>query len=735
MASESISQESSPASRPARAPGKRPRATNKDADDENRRKDPKISRACDTCKRKKVRCDGTLPCSNCTRRKTNCAYDAKYGRGRPPTPPSATAEQWQEGLRRDHSNDLGVSQQRHYSATTDQRHEESLNRDHSNTLCVWQPPPPIVREASGSHIHSCASPEQEAEGQYFDPTSGLNFLHRAWKKLLMQKDGSSSHDSNDAERNQLLTSAGDRPLHIDDDAPENFMPDALTARKLQEFYFETCVVTYRMFHRQTVEGWMEIFLKDQRDKMPFGRSLGNSRTAILLTIMAIATLRLEKVNKAVSTEDESLVLQRSDRLFCAGMTLVDREMGFPRLESAQARLIQVLYLLQTGRMNKGWYTFGNAFHITLSLGMHRRRDLKRDFPFTSRRQNYINSECYKRTFWAAYIIDKYLSVVFGRPRLYQDEDIDQTFPDSVNDEDMTPQGSTASDDPADCHIDALIFHAKIARIIGKISREVYSVNQLSNQDRLNAAHRLVHELHEWRGSLPPHLGTVKPSTLIPSFRRQALALQLAYAHALIHANRPFIMNEVTSESITQCISATKTSLELVNRMAGDTTLFHSFWWTHYVIFCALAVVYVWEIQRTTRSSYEIDDQMFDLAEKCRGHLRRASTGLSQNQRYSVILDELRSEAQKCRISRANPQSLHQGSLQGGEASTNTDFGFPFMHGADIFGSGLEPLPQEGVMPNVLDSFLFSDWQTLDSSAFFPLPDPNSVSPTCYPTIP
>jgi hypothetical protein len=242
---------------------------------------------------------------------------------------------------------------------------------------------------------------------------------------------------------------------------------------------------------------------------------------------------------------------------------------------------------------------------------------------------------------------------------------------------------------------------------------------LSNQDRLAAAHRLDRELHEWRASLPPHLGTVKPSTLMPSFRRQAIALQLAYSHALIHANRPFLLSEAASENVTECIFATKASLELINRMAGDSTLFHSFWWTHYVIFCALAVVYVWEIQRATRSTDEIDDQslgkIFDLAEKCGGHLKRASTGLSQNQRYSVILDELRSEAQRCRFMRENPPNPHQGGLHGREANTNTDIGFPFLQNPDMFGSDPEAMLHDGIMPNMPDSFLFSDWQTLDSS--------------------
>ncbi|KAJ5389205.1 uncharacterized protein N7496_000273 [Penicillium cataractarum] len=696
----------STAASPQAPPSKRPLATtNEDAEDENRRKDPKVSRACDNCKRKKIRCDGMLPCNKCAKRKVDCAYDAKYGRGRPPTPPLST---------------------------TTRESQDRPRSDRPHQLSTWQEAGSGVHEVSVSRVQSRASPEVELEGQYFDPTSGLNFLHRAWKKLLIQKDESASYDSNDAERNQLLTSAGDRPFHVDHNAPENFIPSASTARELVKYYFEECVVTYRMFHRQTVESWMEVFLKD-REEQPASRSLNNPRTAILLTIMAIASLRVERVNREMSTEAELLAFQRSDQLFCAGMKLADEEMGFPRLESAQARLIQVLYLLQTSRINKGWYTFGTVFHITLSLGMHRRRDQKRDFPFTSRRQNYITSECYKRTFWAAYIIDRYLSVVFGRPRLYQDEDIDQNFPDNVNDEDMTPQGPSTSDDLTDCYIDALIFHAKIARIIGKISREVYSVSDLSNHDRLAAALRLGRELHEWRASLPPHLGTVKPSTLVPGFRRQAIALQLAYSHALIHANRPFLMSEAASENVTECILATKTSLELVNRMAGDSTLFHSFWWTHYVIFCALAVVYVWEIQRATRSTAEVDDEslakIFDLAEKCRGHLQRASAGLSQNRRYSIILDEIRSEAQRCRFLRGNPSNPPHGDQHGGEASTNTEASFMMLQDPEMFGSGPEALLHEGIMPNLLDSFLFSDWQTLDSSAFLPFPDPNSVSPT------
>ncbi|GAA3299377.1 hypothetical protein GCM10020218_088890 [Dactylosporangium vinaceum] len=151
----------------------------------------------------------------------------------------------------------------------------------------------------------------------------------------------------------------------------------------------------------------------------------------------------------------------SDALFCAAMQLTDSEMGFPRLESAQARLIQVLYLLQTSRMNKAWYTFGNAYQIISSLGLHRRQHRQPSTSF-GERSDYIAHQCAKRVFWTAYTIDKYLSVVFGRPRLLHDDEIDQDFPDTVNDEEMGAHGPSTSDANEESHIISLIFHAKYA---------------------------------------------------------------------------------------------------------------------------------------------------------------------------------------------------------------------------------------------------------------------------------
>lgn len=272
-------------------------------------------------------------------------------------------------------------------------------------------------------------------------------------------------------------------------------------------------------------------------------------------------------------------------------------------------------------------------------------------------------------------------------------------------------------------------HERIARIIGDISRQVYCVRDISSQDRLVAAQLLLQELQEWRASLPPHLGTVKSSTLIPSFRRQSVALQLAYSHAIIHATRPFLLGDGSAENTVKCIAAAKSSLELVDKMAGDSTLFHSFWWTHYVTFCALAVVYVWGIQLARRAADQCNDEfytsLFDLAEKCRAHLRRATAGLPPNRRYDIILEELRTEAQTCpdRTSAANePDRRSHQPIDSGDRFGASDF---LLGDSNAIPSFESQFPQElchnGSVPPGIGfdgAFQFSDWLALDSSVSF-----------------
>ncbi|KAK6523332.1 hypothetical protein TWF281_001311 [Arthrobotrys megalospora] len=685
---------------------------------ENRSKIHKVSRACDLCKSKKAKCSGTKPCDYCTKKGVECSYDAKYSRGRPPTPPAAIAQP---------TIDLTV-----LSETQGPSEDGLCNEGLPGQIPTSDPKDPhtdsMNSPAEGVNA-SRASPDldiAEIEGQYFDPTSGLTFLHRAWKRLATQK---SSANNEGNEKRQMWMAAGDEPFAEKGDvSPE--LPSKAISKELLSFYFDVCVVTYRFLHKSSVMTWVDAMHNNIQQNLPLWNGVGQARAAIVFSILAIASIRQEKIKGIGSPDQETTSLKTSDRYFRAGSKLlVESETGLPRLESAQARLIQVLYLLQTARMNQGWYAFGNAVQLISALALHRKSGRKRNVTGRLSNADYINSQYRKRTFWVAYTIDAYLGVVFGRPRHYHDDDIDQDFPDCINDEDMTHQGPSVTEAEEDCHVEALISHAKLAQIIGAISKEVYSTKKMPKTDRLAAADRLGSQLKEWKATLPAHLGRIRPSSLIPSFRRQATAMKLAHSHAVLHAFRPFLMRQTSQQSqlplsdgVLQCLSAAKIALQTVDGMATDGSLFHAFWWTHYVLFCALSVVYVWEIQQSTSSGqqYGSEDsmQLFELAERCHSHLTREMTACSPSKRYSVILEELRLEA-KHRSARNTPQGII---IQTPRADASTlpsnPFGQPVA--GQLYGNQGDAIIYD--TNPIWNEWQTGDWLDLDGSAFGPFSD-------------
>ncbi|KAG7117878.1 Activator of stress genes protein 1 like [Verticillium longisporum] len=431
---------------------------------------------------------------------------------------------------------------------------------------------------------------------------------------------------------------------------------------------------------------------------------------------------------------DALSLSPSDHLFCVAAQLTDAETGSPRLESAQARIIQTLYLLTTSRFNRAWYTFGNGLQIISALGLHRKSARKRQL--TSSPVDYIQSQFRVRTFWTAYILDKYLGVIFGRPRHYHDDDIDQVLPDKIDDDDMTAQGPIAvGGEQAGAAAEALIFHIKIAQIISKISREVYSIKPISEEERISAAHRLSQEVHEWKESLPPYLGSIHPSMLVPSFRRKSIVLKLGYSHAIMHANRLFLLATVYPESETQiaeCLGAARSVFETVDGLAAEGPIFHAFWWTQYVTFCALVISYVWDIQLKRRGVVLVGKEqakhtrLMELARRCQTHLAKATATNSPSRRYAVILEEFRSEAMGIPPVPGG-DSGHLAEMQPGQAMHSEahvgplqDVSYYQLPGAEGLDVPLDPSGQLGY--SLLDEWHTTDWLDLDSSAFGPYMD-------------
>ncbi len=117
-----------------------------------------------------------------------------------------------------------------------------------------------------------------------------------------------------------------------------------------------------------------------------------------------------------------LLTGNSFRYFQAAEKQLDIETGEIRLPTIQARLLQCFYLLSRSRKHQCWSIFGTVINLIFAISLQR----KHGSPDSSGQpQDLILSECQKRVFWVAYVLDRYLSVVLGNPQLIQDEFIDQ----------------------------------------------------------------------------------------------------------------------------------------------------------------------------------------------------------------------------------------------------------------------------------------------------------------------
>ncbi|PWY74964.1 fungal-specific transcription factor domain protein [Aspergillus eucalypticola CBS 122712] len=630
-------------------PAKRPRRTSDSPVKASNGPRQKITRACDHCKEKKTRCTGTLPCVRCMRLDLSCQYNAAYSRGLPPdplpAPPSMTdGHTYSPGAKRRPQTDGALGRRRPSSA------------QQSPSVPAGSPQQPLCR----NEVSQRNSPDPavtDFEGNYLGPASGVSFLNRVWCRLHQDERHAipDSLENESSPRNTSVFMFGDKP-YSDYRQVTFSLPPFDKARELVNIYFDFSMVTYRFLHRGIVEEWLcQVYLNNVSSANPPTGPMV-VRTAIILVIFAVGTLYEEQ--KPESPVDEWC---GSEQWYAASKYMSSLESGPPRLETVQARLGQCLYLLSTSRANECWYSFGTALQLVTALGLHRK------FPdrLPKGGNTYMERELRKRILWSAYMLDRYLSVMFGRPRLLHDEDIDQDLPDEINDEDMLQEDPERRTGSADCMMIASILHFKLGRILGDISRQLYTVNPSSRSPPLEMAARLTSRLEEWKATAPPIFNGVRATSLIPPLCRQSQVLQLAYSHAVIHATRSFLLNDISdlrrkppaphpvaSNLVRKCVEAAQEVMELVEGLAKQNILTHSFWFTHYVCFCAITVVYIYIIQQH-RDTYPKTlspgtgdvslSSLFRLAETCQQHLAEATRKNCPSRRYSIILEELRKE--------------------------------------------------------------------------------------------
>lgn len=518
-------------------------------------------------------------------------------------------------------------------------------------------------------------PQTFTHGHHVGPTSGVSFLYGQWSKGTSSepKTTNQSEEASEATIFQApLISWGDLP-QADHNTLSNLPEPAFTAEQILDIldrYFQYISPTYRFLHHPTVKNWALGLVTKEK--------LTPAQKACVLLVCAQTLLHspVAPGQIVVGRGDPQL----SMACFETAKALLENEPGPPSLASVQARIGMCLYLLSTFRLNECRYCFSFAVTVATALGIHRRQSSSPKF-------NTLETECRKRTFWSAYVLDGYLSVMLGRPRLLRDEDIDQLFPNNIADSDLM-SAEPIEDLPRLGNLEAFISHAKLAKLMARSNDKLYPLHTLTNDQLLQRSNEMLDALSEWQNELPNFLQARKKTfTGQRTFERQNTILKLAWNHVRILATRrcllmdfshtdtnPFSQSQDVraKRSIQECISAIVMVLDTIEVLIEKSQCYGPFWSTQYIALVAISTLYVLMIQGARHAlpgdmeNFLDVEECFEKARRCHDHLAKLPPSGSQAKRHHILLSHLRSKADKSlsrrRIPRGGPENtkiVHQ----------------------------------------------------------------------------
>ncbi|CAJ2504597.1 Uu.00g119910.m01.CDS01 [Anthostomella pinea] len=444
----------------------------------------RVSNACDNCKLRKVKCDGQLPCSYCTRRQRGhaCRFSPPIGRrlnghGRRPSPPS------------------------------------SLSKSASSAPPEVTTPPNTRAAAAGtsaSFTHrSDASAEEEAEVPrearlVSDAQGKLIFIGDCAPLSLFQTV------------RQIVTTRVD---------PDAFAPQTSRVSMLENV---SSLVTSSNWREPDVNAsrigrLVSTFVSVTSALVDF---FDNARLASDIAAWHTRIPQLSDVTSAVNYLVLAIGSQSDDEESAAGYFLHGKRLALSSLdgnlsvETIEAFILVTVYMLRACQINGSFLFFGIAVRAAYSVGLHR-TEVNCRFGAEVHAQR-------DRLWKSLRVLDLFLSISMGRPPASSDGDC--TVPYHVAESDGSEK------------FDLLNASVQILLIAEGIVIELYSRRKVSLQLTEGISHQLRQWSNKWLSSLRRVI--LEPSGDCRTEVAGACQVLSSYYYAVMLVSRPFLMYEL-----------------------------------------------------------------------------------------------------------------------------------------------------------------------------------------------
>lgn len=482
----------------------------------------RVANACDGCKARKVKCDGKLPCSYCTRRQR--PHTCKY------SPP----RQRRPARRRAPSSSL------HHSPSPSLGHAANNNNNNPPTTPF---PAAAHHAATPPTITTAAATTTTAPLKTGTPAPGDAAA------VVVPEDHEEAEVPREA---RLLRDAQGKLIFIGDCAPLSFFQ---TVRQL---------VTARVDHNAFAPGTSRYsVLENAVSKSSFTSGVAPpppvvvpdipqaidaylsltsgtvdlfvSRARLLDDMTAWASgnsnlpgHRVDDVSAAVNYLVLALGTQQRDEDLAQLYFEYARDQALATLngnlstETAQAFLLVTLYMLCACQINGAFLFFGLAVRAAYSVGIHR-TEVNSRFGLETRRQR-------DRLWKSLRIVDLFLSTSMGRPPCTSD--VDCTVP------------YRQVDDDGHETFDLLNASVQIFLILEGIVLEVYSRRKISFALTEGISRQLRDFSMRWLHQMKRTVSAACPAGANAAEVNGACQVLASYYYAVMLVSRPFLMYEL-----------------------------------------------------------------------------------------------------------------------------------------------------------------------------------------------
>ncbi|KAI8642223.1 fungal-specific transcription factor domain-containing protein [Parasitella parasitica] len=566
---------------------------------DNRR--TRISRACDACRRKKIKCDTNgagNTCKNCKSSKLECTYnDSAKKRG----PPKGYIEVLENRLKRmeqilgnltDDEKSPATKAAKSMKKRKNDNASTEANNDHGDDMSQTKQVTPESSIAAAAPVAEnkvtiatagavsekplaveLSSLSTEMRTRYIGDMSPLPFLAQkinfedariasqigvkirrfGQSLVLYEKADTSGKNANQKLLESLgMLKPGETIKSLNDWIYKVAGVDKATSDSLMKIYFAYIHPGLPVVNKL-------LFLKQYRGE------IGEYPSAPLLNAIFGAAVRYIETCKLFGDKvplDHEIETKEgwSEKLF-ENLLIYLKGRYSPCISTVQAMVIAQSHRASLDeKMTSGWLLNSAAIRMAQDLGLHRQSE-NWDIPTSEK-------ETRKRVWWSVYIMDKWSAAATGRPQTIFDEDCDETYPNESADwEEVMDVPSKDSDDhgPRYPSLDKSVAQkaknenipiyqpfvqlVKLSEILGRLLQGLYTPLAKKHSEKHGSdavVTYLDNALSEWRAALPPALqiSSFNVRRLDSHGRTPLLSMSglmyLSYCTLLILLHRPFI---------------------------------------------------------------------------------------------------------------------------------------------------------------------------------------------------